>query len=159
MPVALVAGRLIYMRSQGNQSIRVCTEANVRGQWAYEFWLDAGRHVSPSQVESFTEVADLVEWLVHRGARSQATGNPAPGTAGQVDFALRIAPDADWLNAARPAVECSINVLVEEFANHPYLHRVEHSLHVRLAELLSAYDIFRARPRIGDSSYTTQLIH
>ena len=41
-----------------------------------------------------------------------------------------------WLVNATAATARAIETLVDEFMEHPYLHRVEHSLHMRLAELL-----------------------
>lgn len=158
--LAFVAGRRIYIKAQDNQSVRVCTEANVRGQWAHEFWLDAGRHVTVPEIESFAAVEQLVEWLTGQGARTRFRGEAGVTTsAPRRDTALRVVPETSWIQDAKQAVESSINALVQEFVTHPYLHRVEHSLHVRLVELLAEHEILRSRHRIGRSSHVTQLIH
>jgi hypothetical protein len=69
-------------------------------------------------------------------------------------------PENDsWLPDAKECVEQAINTLVEEFVQFPYLHRVEHSIHTRLYELLSASHQFSQHYPIGQSLAITQLIH
>jgi hypothetical protein len=72
---------------------------------------------------------------------------------------LRISPDPTWMARAVAAVQTAINELVKEFVEAPYLHRVEHSLHVRLHELIAAHPVLRGRFRIGSSAHETQLVH
>jgi hypothetical protein len=68
-------------------------------------------------------------------------------------------PTSDWLDRARPLVEQAVNTLVAEFVEHPYLHRVEHSLHVRLFELLAENPLFSHSLEIGKTGWTTNPIH
>jgi hypothetical protein len=72
------------------------------------------------------------------------------------------APQEDpWISQATADVDEAINALIDEFAELPYLHRVEHSLHVRLCALLCE------RPKrvvgghfpVGDNLAVTQLVH
>jgi hypothetical protein len=67
-----VGGRQVYLRARDNQSIRICTETNVRGEWEHEFWLNGGQHVTAAEVANRADVADLVKWLLERGARTWA---------------------------------------------------------------------------------------
>ena len=57
------------------------------------------------------------------------------------------------------AIEASITKLIDEFRVHPFIHRVEHSLHIRLVQLLSEWEHLRGWYPIGDSGFKTQLIH
>lgn len=69
------------------------------------------------------------------------------------------APASDWLTEATPVVEEVLNRLIREFAAHPYLHRVEHSLHARLFGLLTDNPLFAGLARIGDGPRFTQPVH
>lgn len=57
------------------------------------------------------------------------------------------------------AVEASIMKLIDEFRVQPFIHRVEHSLHIRLVQLLGEWEHLRGWYPIGDSGFKTQLIH
>jgi hypothetical protein len=50
-------------------------------------------------------------------------------------------------------------MLIDEFRAQPFIHRVEHSLHVRLMQLLSEWEHLRGWYPINDSGFKTQLIH
>lgn len=65
----------------------------------------------------------------------------------------------EWVAEAVNAVEASITKLIDEFRVHPFIHRVEHSLHVRLVQLLSEWENLRGWYPIGGSGFKTQLIH
>jgi hypothetical protein len=68
-------------------------------------------------------------------------------------------PGDEWVAEAVTAVEASITKLIDEFRAQPFIHRVEHSLHVRLMQLLSEWEHLRGWYPIGDSGFKTQLIH
>jgi len=68
-------------------------------------------------------------------------------------------PGDEWVAEAVKAVEASITKLVEEFREQPFIHRVEHSLHARLMQLLSEWEHLRGWYPIDDSGFKTQLIH
>jgi hypothetical protein len=68
--------------------------------------------------------------------------------------------DDSWLQEAIQMTERSIDVLVREFVEAPYLHRVEHSLHMRLWDLLrSQSGHFAGTFHLGDHLAVTQLVH
>ena len=52
-------------------------------------------------------------------------------------------PGDEWVGEAVKAVEASITKLMDEFRAQPFIHRVEHSLHVRLMQLLSEWEHLR----------------
>jgi hypothetical protein len=64
-----------------------------------------------------------------------------------------------WVAEAVKAVEASITRLIDEFVDHPFIHRVEHSLHIRFAQLLGEWEHLRGLYPIGASGFRTQLIH
>jgi hypothetical protein len=57
------------------------------------------------------------------------------------------------------AVEASIRKLVAEFQVHPFAHRVEHSWHVRLVQLLSEWEELRGWYPLKEGGFKSQLIH
>jgi hypothetical protein len=61
--------------------------------------------------------------------------------------------------SARLLVEASIDNLIEEFVRHPYLHRREHSLHLRFYELLKSHEQLTEIVPLGFDSEMTQLVH
>lgn len=71
------------------------------------------------------------------------------------------APEKDdpWVARAVVAAETSIQKLVDEFRKHPFAHRVEHSLHVRLVQLLSEWDQLQGMHPLKDGNFKSQLIH
>jgi len=85
-----------------------------------------------------------------------------------LDAILRLTdPDAysaeqdSWLQQTKASVDQGINALIKEFMKLPYLHRVEHSLHVRLCVLLASLPNsgLGAHYPIGEGLGVTQLIH
>ncbi len=68
-------------------------------------------------------------------------------------------PGDEWVAEAVKAVEASITKLIDEFRAQPFIHRVEHSLHARLMQLLSEWEHLRGWYPIDDSGFKTQLIH
>lgn len=68
-------------------------------------------------------------------------------------------PVGAWLAEAAPIVEDALNRLIREFAAHPYLHRVEHSLHARLFGLLTDNPLFAGLAPIGGDLRYTQPVH
>jgi len=53
----------------------------------------------------------------------------------------------------------SITKFADEFRVHPFAHRVEHSLHVRLVQLLSERDELRGWYPLEEGGFKSQLIH
>jgi hypothetical protein len=68
--------------------------------------------------------------------------------------------DDAWLHEAIDKTEEAIDALVREFLETPYLHRVEHSLHLRLYGLVrSRFDDVANTFQIGHELGATQLVH
>jgi hypothetical protein len=68
-------------------------------------------------------------------------------------------PGDEWVAEAVKAGEVSITKLIDESRAQPFIHRVEHSLHVRLMQLLSEWEHLRGWYPIDDGRFKTQLIH
>ena len=64
-----------------------------------------------------------------------------------------------WVASAVKAVEAAITKLVDEFRVHPFAHRVEHSLHVRLVQLLSEWEELRGWHPLKEGGFKSQVIH
>jgi hypothetical protein len=64
-----------------------------------------------------------------------------------------------WVAGAVKAVEAAITKLVDEFRVHPFAHRVEHSWHVRLVQLLSEWEELRGWHPLKEGGFKSQLIH
>src|SRR2546421_9667492 len=94
--------------------------------------------------------------------REEQKAMPADAKAllDKVHMAVPAPPLGDeWIAEAVKAVEASITKLIDEFRAQPFIHRVEHSLHIRLVQLLSEWEHLRGWYPIGDSGFKTQLIH
>lgn len=68
-------------------------------------------------------------------------------------------PDDRWLREAVAAVDRVIDAFVVDYVQHPFRHRVEHSLHADLFERLKREESFSGYYPIGGSSHLTQLVH
>lgn len=74
---------------------------------------------------------------------------------------LVMAPPSDdpWVNRMIPVVEAAIDELVRAYTQHPYMHRVEHSLHAQFYGILTTHpDLGRAYP-LGTTGYMSGLVH
>ena len=85
-----------------------------------------GGALPTEEVEEVDEVADVLNLLKYR-------------------------PDKDdWLPLATELVERSINQLIQEFRNSPYLHRVEHSIHCQLFHIMMSHEQLAQRVLLGN---------
>jgi hypothetical protein len=79
---------------------------------------------------------------------------------GEARKKVKAPPSGDeWVAGAVQAAEASVTKLLDEFRVQPFIHRVEHSVHVRLVQLLSEWEHLRGLYPIGGSGFRTQLIH
>jgi hypothetical protein len=93
-------------------------------------------------------------WKIQLGAGWVAFEQPGPAPD------LHYDPGTDaWVAAAIPLVEASINEVVREFLLHPYLHRVEHSMHAHLINALLSHGHLAGQHPIGSTGEVTQVIH
>ncbi|MFG1928745.1 hypothetical protein [Cryptosporangium sp. NPDC048952] len=160
-----IEGRRVYVATgTKTQTVRVCTEANERGVWAHEFRVGIEEQLTPSMVARHSLITELSQWLVSVGARVKTSGSSTSGTHALPPRTAtpppsQVPPSQAWLDEAVSLVDAAIDRLVREFLEHPYLHRVEHSLHTRLVALLTESPLFTERVMIGDSGHHTQPVH
>jgi len=90
----------------------------------------------------------------------QGDAEPIGAGPGQRPQPLAPAPDKgdEWLEGARVATERVLRTVVEEFLQHPYLHRVEQSLHAWLFSLLIQQPELSAGVTLSTGEQT-QLVH
>ncbi len=105
--------------------------------------------------------------MIHDGTQDQDLGSDQEGLPADAEALpgnhaeiVPVPPPGDkWVAEAVTAVEASITKLIEEFRVQPFIHRVEHSLHIRLVQLLGEWEHLRGWYPIGGSGFKTQLIH
>jgi hypothetical protein len=56
-------------------------------------------------------------------------------------------------------VDQTIDTFIEDFIEHPFLHRVEHSVHAHLYSLLKKHEELGERVELGNGLGITQLVH
>jgi len=198
--VIWVADRRVFVKTQGTQSVKVCTTANRRGSYE-RYYRIAPPYVLPEDqisvtVSAFATLADLDSWLINeRKASREPQNEVAPiSTPPETSLAQReraeedaeesesastvladtaavaevlnllrshaYSPDKDdWLPGARAVVERAINCLLTEFLSAPYLHRVEHSMHAYLYQILVRDSLLSVRVPIGTGLAECQLVH
>jgi hypothetical protein len=100
--------------------------------------------------------------MIHDGTHDQdlyneqkglrADAEAPPGKTGEI---VPAPPQGDgWVAEAVTAVEASITKLIDEFRVQPFIHRVEHSLHIRLVQLLGEWEHLRGWYPKGDSGFS-----
>lgn len=91
---------------------------------------------------------------------SDLTDALAPASSRPLPAAIPVPPPEDpWLKRMVPRVELAIDDLVRSYARHPFLHRVEHSLHAQLYKLLTAIPELDETYELGSTGYRTGLVH
>ncbi len=108
-------------------------------------------------------VEALVEFLQEHYSgeieRSPATATrPAP-VPRQARSSVPVGEDDAWTKRAVVLVEHAIDQFVIEFAELPYLHRVEHSLHCELYALLTANRTLGCPYPLAHGGRRSQLVH
>jgi len=196
----MIAGRWVYVNTQNTQTVKICTQRNVRGQYEKYYRINPPLVLDQRKMETtisrFTNLADLELWLVNDrkaqrepenevGTSLGGIATPPPQTADDTgDFTHpeetlegtevggavaeildllsteKYSPDDDpWLPLAKNLVEQSIDRLLQEFVECPYLHRVEHSIHVQLISIMLSHQELAQRVPLGDNLAVTQLVH
>jgi hypothetical protein len=184
MPNFMLGNRSVFLvNGEQTQTVNVCDADNRQGNYevVYRIYRPAPFVTCEEVQANCRNLDELRDWLVHRDAvveGGRITHPPAPaitpvGVAGPPLPATTVTivppvsrplgtvepPDDDWIRRARPVVEMAIDQLVLEFLEFPYLHRVEHSLHTRLATVLAAQPLLGRLVPLGDRIDVTQLIH
>ena len=152
----VVGGRRIVRKfGTKTQTLNVCTPANQVGAYEVTYRLPIAEELPSSDLEGLADLQALYEYLAARNANPEEPGERVSRLPAPVPV-----PDKDnsWLATAVAATARAIGVLVDEFMEEPYLHRVEHSLHIRLAELL-AKELDGPERVALKTGEVTQLVH
>jgi len=186
MPVETIGNRKVYIDSARttNHTIKICDPANIRGRYEYYLQIHHERidfnsllnklrdfikeKESKSDEDDTYEwernvIKDVVEKMRETYDASEISGQNGTTATESDDKVQRVDLDDSeekrWLDLASRIVEDCIDQFVREFCDQPYLHRVEHSCHARLYEILVSQPIFRGQIGLGVSEYRSQLVH
>jgi len=148
--------RVIVRTGTKSQTVNVCTPENAPGQYEAVYRLPILSAIAAPDVPEMADLHAFGTWVVEtRNALLEGpSGQPVVPAAVGIG-----AIDEAWLRAAVEKVEQAVDLLVDDFAEHPYRHRVEHSLHLQLYRALAGHQIFDVLVPIGGSSLRAGLIH
>jgi hypothetical protein len=148
--------RVIVRTGTKSQTVNVCTRQNVRGKYTAVYRLPVLSAIEEADVPEMADLLAFETWLVEtRNARPEGPSGQ-PVIRASVDTS---AIDEAWLRGAVEKVEQAVDLLVDDFAKHPYRHRVEHSLHLQLFRALTDQCPFDELKPVGESSLLAGLIH
>jgi len=144
--------RVIVRTGTKSQTVNVCTRRNAPGEYEAVYRLPILSAIAAPDVPEMADLDAFGTWLVEtRNARLEGA---VPGAAVGIS-----AVDEAWLRVAVEKVEQAVDLLVDDFAEHPYRHRVEHSLHLQLYHALADHRQFDVLAPVGTSSLRAGLIH
>ena len=158
-----IAGRRVKVQNGSrSQTVNVCTAPGVAGQYDWKVRLAAGR-VSEGELaaQRFDSIDALVRYL--QGLGGDVELSPIADADRSARGPSRVAAEdpapaaVEWARSTHEVAERCIDQLVQEFCERPYLHRVEHSIHCRLYELLMATQEFREI--VSFAGWETQCVH
>ena len=153
-----IGGRRIKIsRGTQSQTVNICTEANQVGTYEMTYRLPRDVDVTTAELASLADLQALTRWLVSHGGQPET-----PGVGPRSRLLPRVAAppaDDDWLAKATAAAGAAVTQVVDSFLAHPYLHRVEHSLHTLLHSLLKAQPHLAPLTALGPRGDQTQLVH
>jgi hypothetical protein len=154
---ATIDGRRIIVRvGSRSQTVSVASVGAETGIYDRRYRLPvAGGILTQADIEACTNLESLSNLMAER----KADDADKPVRTMLPELITVDVVDPEWLRAAVERVEREITKLVDEFVDHPYLHRVEHSLHAQLFAALVGHDVFSRRYRIGSTQHLAQLVH
>ena len=129
-----IEGRKIkVVTGERTQTVNVCDSTNTEGSYANKFRIVDRKHfVTEEFLKARATVEDLVDALAQHPSTIGETGESDTSSYVATRKGPLFAVDEEWVASIIPDVEQSINKLIGEFLQNPYLHRVEHSLHCQL---------------------------
>jgi hypothetical protein len=148
--------RVIIRTGTKSQTVNVCTRQNVAGQYEAIYRLPFVSAIDGVDVPAMADLRAFGIWLVE--TRNAVLEGPS-GAPVVVPSVGTDAADAAWVGLAVEKVEQAVDQLVDDFAEHPYRHRVEHSLHLQLYRALAGHRQLDVIKRVGGSTLHAGLIH
>jgi len=148
--------RVIVRTGTKSQTVNVCTRQNAPGEYEAVYRLPILSAIAASDVPEMADLHAFGTWLVEtrNALEERPSGQPVVPAAVGIS-----AVDEAWLRVAVEKVEQAVDLLVDDFAEHPYRHRVEHSLHLQLYRALADHRQFDVLAPVGTSSLRAGLIH
>ncbi len=173
-----VCGRKVKVKTgTKSQTVNICAHSNIHGEYDYVVRLRPP-FISDGAIlqQDFHSVEDLVRYLerqhfgsvektpvvslagtTHPRAEHLFRAAHAEAVVTSPQRQIGIPSHTPWETDAVLAVEQAIDQLIREFISFPYLHRVEHSIHCELFQILASKKIFsRTYPM---DRWVTQPIH
>lgn len=158
--------RVVVATGEVSQTVNICDATNRIGNYDWTIRLVSSPFVSKQDIECFARINELLEALKqnYQGHIERRPTHPSVEVAKSANALAIASPplspqDNIWVAHAQTIVEMVIDGMVREFLAKPYLHRVEHSLHVRLHQLLSVQPHFSGECLLADKRTVTQPIH
>jgi hypothetical protein len=150
-----------------SQTVNIYTNDLIHGKYDYIIRMQGPENfVDGLEIErkNFKELKELISYLQekHFGIIEKTTGSDVFESYREEEYFKKPKKhfnfkEDDWLNNAVNKTENILNEFLKKFIMYPYLHRVEHSIHCDLYNMLLGEDIFNKRVKIG--SEETQIIH
>jgi hypothetical protein len=161
-----IEGRSIYIaRGKGvSDTVNICDANNRRGEYDWIVRVFKPIEINERDLVAFSQIPQLIQWLRRekKGAVEQEPSNVGDAHTGPVltNAVTGFDPLKDaWTLEAKWLVDHTLDQLVHEFVEFPFLHRVEHSLHARFFSMLSGQPHFARLFPLGNSGHQTQTIH
>jgi hypothetical protein len=150
-----INGRSVYINTKKTQTINICYKTNERGKYENIYRLKGRSVIEETQLDKIIDsfsLDDLKKWLENLVENGKALKELPRSFVNNYD------PNKDkWLERAIDIVEQTIDKVLDDFIQFPYLHRVEHSFHTCLIEKFRQFPELNQNIKIGDEE--TQLIH
>ena len=148
--------RVIIRTGTKSQTVRVCTRQNAPGKYEAVYRLPILSAIAAPDVPEMADLDAFRTWLVEtrNALPEEPSGQPVVPAAVGIGAA-----DEAWLRVAVEKVEQAVDLLVDDFADHPYQHRVEHSLHLQLYRALAKHPQLDDLVPVGRSPRRAGLIH
>lgn len=167
MAVLKVSNRSVYIvTGQISQTVNFCRESNLRSDYEYILRLPISQKVTADDLARFQLVEEAITWLVSNRSAEVERSPSLDAACDSLGGDLKPEPpvvttdnEASWIERARRLTELSIDELLLEFLDMPYLHRVEHSVHTRLCAILGGHPHFDRHLSLAGGLSLTQAIH
>ena len=129
-----VADRRVKIVTGANtQTINVCFENPEAGVYQHKLRISTPASFVSADELSLREFPTLDAFIAYVSNQ----GGIEENSVGQQRHVPIAEPDAEWSDDKKCIVESQINRCVLDFMRQPYLHRVEHSLHIEMCRRLA----------------------
>ncbi len=138
--VDLLGRRIRIVTGTKTQTVNICDDRNDLAHYEAVYRIHhKSRFVTGAEVEGCRTLTALKAKLARRGEKTTVP-----------TIRKHLVVDAKWTRRIVPVVEAAINKVVDRFCAHPYVHRVEHSIHCDLFQELSTSPGLVRPLKIGD---------